>query len=394
MKAYVLDGKWAPKEGYELNPRELADHRAARGDFVWRDVSAGIVDWETPKPKDDEVLIKVGACGVCGSDMHAAEMDADGYTMFSGHLRLPVIMGHEFAGEIVEVGKDIKDYKVGDLIAAEQIRWCGKCAACRIGMFNNCHMLEELGLSDHGAFSEYAVVPEKYCCNINNIAELLGDPLAAMEAGALSEPTGVAYNGMMINGGGVQPGSHVAVFGTGPIGLSAIALARASGAAKIFAFDTVEEKLGLAKAVGADYTYSPIELVKQGSSPSQVVMDLTSGTGCKVVVEAAGNSNRTYPEIVKLMSIGANVVQLGMSGGLSTIDLTPFQIKGCSMTGSLGTAGNAIIPSVLRMMAQGSIDMRKIITGRYNLLDTAAAIEDAKSGKHGKILVSQMYDKR
>lgn len=394
MKAYVLDGKWAPKEGYELNPREKADRRAARGDFVWKDVKAGVVDWETPRPKDNQVLIKVGACGVCGSDMHAAETDADGYTMFAGHLRLPVIMGHEFSGEIVEVGKDVKKYKVGDLIAVEQIRWCGKCDACRIGMFNNCFELEEIGLSDHGAFSEYAVVPEKYCCNINNIAELLGDSLAALEAGALSEPTGVAYNGMMINGRGVQSGSHVAVFGTGPIGLSAIALARASGAARIFAFDTVEEKLGLAKLVGADYTYNPIELARQDSSPTEVVMDATSGVGCKVVVEAAGNATRTYPEIVKLMSIGANVVQLGMSGGLSTIDMTPFQIKSCSITGSLGTAGNGIIPSVLRMMAQGSIDMRRIITGRYNLMDTAMAIDDAKSGKHGKILVSQLYEKR
>ncbi|WP_066646066.1 scyllo-inosose 3-dehydrogenase [Christensenella timonensis] len=391
MKCYVLEGEWSPKEGYCLNEREKRDHRAARGNLVWKNLRAGIVTREDPQIRDDEVLIRVGACGVCGSDMHAAEMDDEGYTKFSGHLRLPVIMGHEFAGEVVEVGKDVKDYRVGDLIAAEQIRWCGKCPSCRIGKFNNCYELEEIGLSADGAFSEYAVVPEKYCCNINGIAELLGNKQAAMEAGALSEPTGVAYNGMMINGKGVTPGSHVAVFGSGPIGLAAIALARAAGAAKVFAFDTVNEKLELAKKVGADFTYNPVELAKQGSSAADAVMEDTAGIGCKMIVEAAGNPDRTYPDIVQLMSIGANVVQLGMRGGLSQIDLTPFLIKGCAFTGSLGTAGNAIIPSVLRMMEQGNIDMRKIITGRYHLDLTAEAIEDAKSGVHGKILVSQNY---
>ncbi|MGI6152868.1 MAG: scyllo-inosose 3-dehydrogenase [Christensenellaceae bacterium] len=394
MKAYVLEGKWAPKPGYVLNPREERDHRAARGNMVWKDVTASIKEWPTPEIGPTDVLIKVGACGVCGSDMSAAKMDDEGYSHFSGHLRLPVILGHEFSGEIVEVGKEVTKVKVGDLIAVEQIRWCGECSACRKGKFNSCENLEEIGLSDHGAFCEYAKVPEKYCCNINEIADLLGDKLAALEAGALSEPTGVSYNGIMINGGGVQPGANVTVFGTGPIGLAAIALCRAAGAAKIFAFDTVTEKLELAKKVGADFVYNSIDVAKQGSSPTEIVMEKTHGLGCSKVVEAAGAFNKTYPDIVNIMSIGANVVQLGMSPGLATIDLTPFQIKGCSLSGSLGTAGSDIIPSVLRMMAQGSIDMRKIITGRYSLDDTAQAIKDASAGGHGKVLVSQHYDKK
>jgi len=391
MKAYVLEGKWAPKDGYVLNPREERDHRAARGNFVWKDLSASVKEWPTPQVGPKDVLIKVGACGVCGSDMSAVKMDDEGYTKFSGHLRLPVILGHEFSGEIVEVGKEVTTVKVGDLIAAEQIRWCGECPACRKGKFNSCYNLEEIGLSDHGAFSEYAVVPEKYCVLINELADLLGDKMAALEAGALTEPTGVAYNGIMINGGGVQPGANVAVFGTGPIGLASIALCRAAGAAKIFAFDTVTEKLELAKKVGADFIYNSIEIKEQGLTPTEIVMEGTGGIGCSKVVEAAGAPNHTYPDIVNIMSLGANVVQLGMSTGLSQIDMTPFQIKGCSFTGSLGTAGSDIIPSVVRMMSQGSIDMRQIVTGRYNLDDTASAIKDASNGKQGKVLVSQHY---
>lgn len=391
MKCYVVDADFAPKEGYKLSAREKADKRAQRSSFVFKNLRAGIVERPTPKVGPKDVLIRVGACGVCGTDMHAAEMGDDNYTVYSGHLRLPVIMGHEFSGEIVEVGNAVRDYKVGDLVAVEQIRWCGECPACRRGKFNSCQFLEEVGLSSDGGFAEYALVPEKYCCNINEIATLLGDKMAALEAGALAEPTCVSYAGMMINAGGLQPGSHVAVFGCGPIGLASIALAKAAGAAKIFAFDTVPEKLELAKKIGADFAYNSLDLYKQGSSPAEMVLDETGGIGCAQVVECAGVASRTYPDIVNLMAIGAKVVQLGIGNGLSNIDLTPFQIKGCSMIGSLGHAGNDIFPSVLRMMAKGRIDMRPIVTARYSLDDIADGIKAAKSGKHGKVLISQHY---
>jgi len=391
LKCFELNGKWSPKSTYLPSNMEKADQRARRSNYVWKDLTYGIVKRKDLKIEKNEVLIKVGSCGVCGSDIHAIQMDSEGYTKFPGHLRLPVIMGHEFSGEIVETGKDIKNFKTGDLIAVEQIHWCGECPACRIGMFNNCHYMEELGLSKDGAFSEYAVVPEKYCCNINDIAELLGDKLAALEAGALSEPFGVAYNGMIVCGGGVKPGTHVAVFGAGPIGLSVISLARAAGAAQIFAFDVATERLAFARIAGANHTYNPIELNKQNSSPSEVVLDNTKGIGCHMVVEAAGNPKKTYSEIVKMMSINAMVVQIGMSGDMPALDLTPFQLKLSRLCGTNGTAGNNIIPSVINLMAQGQVDMRKIISGRYNLDNTEDAIKDAGNGKPGKILISQHY---
>ncbi|MGI6152866.1 MAG: scyllo-inosose 3-dehydrogenase [Christensenellaceae bacterium] len=391
MKCYLVEADFSPKEGYVLNEREKRDHRAQRSSMVFNNLRAGLSECEKPKPGPKDVLIKVGACGVCGTDMHAGFAGEDGYTEYTGHLRLPVIMGHEFSGEIVEVGSEVTEYKVGDLIAVEQIRWCGECFACRKNKFNSCINIEEVGLSMNGGFAEYAVVPQKYCVSLNEVAERLGDKMAALEAGALAEPTCVSYAGMMINGGGVQPGAHVAVFGSGPIGLAAVALARAAGAAKIFVFDTVDEKLELAKKVGADYVFNSITLAKEGSSPAERVLDITKGIGCGMVVECAGVPSKTYPDIVQLMSIGATVVQLGMGGALATIDLTPFQIKGCRIVGSLGHAGSDIYPSVIRMMAQGSIDMRKIVTGRFNLSDVEEGIEAAKSGKHGKVLISQHY---
>lgn len=391
MKAYVLDATWEPKPGYMPNTREVRDKRGIRSDLVYKNLRAELADVPTPVVGDNDVMIKVGACGVCGSDMHAGSMADDGYTKYAGQMRLPVIMGHEFSGEIVETGKNVTGFKIGDLIAVEQIRPCGCCDACKMGFFNNCRYVEEVGLTVDGAFCEYTLVPEKYCCNINNIAEQLGDKVAAFEAGALSEPTGVAYNGLFVCGKGVTPGTHIAVFGAGPIGLAAISLARGAGAAQIFAVDINEGRLKLALLCGASHTINPLELKKQGITVADSILEDTRGIGCKTVAEAAGAPDSTYREIVKLMSINANVVALGRSPKLATIDLEAFIVKGCSLSGSLGTAGNDIIPSVLRMMSSGGIDMRKIVTGRFSLLNIQEGIKDARSGQHGKVVISQFY---
>jgi threonine dehydrogenase-like Zn-dependent dehydrogenase len=391
MKAYCVQADWAPKPGYQLNEREKTTMRAARGNFVWKNIRADIIDLPMPQIKEDEVLIKVGACGVCGSDIHLIETGEDGYTVYPGHTKFPLILGHEFAGEVVETGSAVKSVEIGDLIAVEQIQWCGRCQACRIGMFNQCHNLEEIGLSANGGFTEYAVVNEKFCCNINSIAELLGSKLAALEAGALIEPTSVAYSGMVVNSGGLKPGSNVVVFGTGAIGLASVSLAKAFGAAKIIVFGTNDARNKLAVIAGADHVINPNELAKNGSTPSQVVMELTKGIGAAMIVEAAGNGAKTYPEITKCIAIRGKIVQLGMEALNTPIDLTALQVKNAAIYGSLGHAGSDIYPSVLRMMASGRIDMRKIVTARFPLKDTHEAILASKSRKHGKVLVGQYY---
>lgn len=393
MKCYYAEADWEPKAGYVLSERELADRRAMRSDLVWKNIRADLKDVPTPEIKSDEVLIKVGACGICGSDLHAVESDEEGYSAYASHLKFPVILGHEFSGEIVAVGKDVKGYKPGDLIAVEQIRWCGKCRACRAGMFNQCENLEEIGLSADGGFAEYAVVPEKYCCKINSIAEVLGDRMAALEAGALAEPACVAYNGIVINAGGLKPGSNVAIFGAGPIGLVSVALAKAFGAGQIFVFNTNPARDRLPKELGADYVFHPNELIKQGTSPGKAVLELTDGIGAGMIVEATGNFSAVYPEIVQCMANGARVVQLGIGKTPAVFDVEPLLRKNAHIVGSLGQAGSDIFPSVLRLMASGRIDIRKIVTGRYSLNHVAEAMKAAgdRSLGHGKILVSQHY---
>lgn len=391
MRAFVLRGEWNPLPGTKLGARELNDHRAYVSGSVWNNLSCGIEDVPTPVPKDDEVLIKIGACGVCGSDIHSIEAKDDGYMVFNCHTRLPVILGHEFAGEIVEVGKALKEqYRVGDIIAVEQIHYCGKCRNCRIGLVNNCENREDIGLSADGAFCEYAVVPEKYIIRINDIAERLGDKQAAFEVGALAEPMSVAYHSVMINAGGIKPGANVAVIGAGPIGLSAAALCRASGAAKVFLFDTNHERLKMAGKMGVDVCFNPMEF-DSTAQIGEAIMELTDGIGCHINVEAAGNPGATYPMVADIMAAHAKLVQIGLPGKVPPIDMTPFIYHGTSVYCCSGSAGYDIFPSVLRMFASGKLDVRDMISARYPLEETREAIRDAAGGSPGKVMVSPNY---
>jgi len=393
VKAFYVDADWAPKPEYTLSEREEREKRGLRADFVYKNIRVGLRDVPVPTIKDDEVLIQIGACGVCGTDISSLKSQPDGYSVYAGHLKLPVVLGHEFSGEVVEVGKNVTSVRKGDLVAVEQMRWCGACRVCRGGLFNQCLNTDEAGLACDGGFAEFLAVEEKYCCVINDIAETLGSKMAALEAGALAEPTCVAYAGMQVNAGGLKPGAHVAVFGVGPIGLASIALARAFGAAKIFAFNTNPARNQLALAMGADYVYNPDELLKQGSSAGQVVMEQTGGIGAGMIVEATGNFSKVFPEIMKCLGMGAKVVQLGIGSSPIVFDGNPLLRKGASIIGSLGHAGSDIYPSVLRLMAAGRIDMSKMVTARYHLDQTQKAIEAFanRSLGHGKVLVSQHY---
>lgn len=393
MKAFYAEADWAPQPGYSLSEREQNEQRAMRADFAYKNVRAGIRDLPIPQIGETDVLIRVGACGVCGSDLSAMRSKPDGYSAFASHMKFPVVLGHEFSGEVVEVGKKVKSVRIGDIISVEQIRWCGVCRVCRTGMFNQCENVEETGLSCDGAFAEFAAVPEKYCCVVNDMAEKLGDKMAALEAGALAEPTCVAYAGIQINAGGIKPGANVAVFGVGPIGLASIGLAKAFGAARIFAFNTNPARDQLALDMGADVVLNPNELLKQGTSAGQVVMDQTHGIGAGMIIEATGKFSSVFPEIIQCLANGAKVVQLGIGADPITFDGGPLLRKNAVIVGSLGQAGSDIFPSVLRLMSSGRIDMRKMITGRFPLAETAQAIAD--SGKrelgHGKVMVSPNY---
>ena len=382
MKGLVLDAKFEPRPDYKLSDFEKQTGKIVTGNAVWRYPKLEVREMKQPTVKATEVLIKVKACGVCGSDMHFYETDQDKYILYPGLTKFPAALGHEFSGQVVEIGKDVTDLKVGDRVTAEEMVWCGHCIPCRNGYPNQCLNLEEIGFTIDGAVAEYIAVDAKLCWKLNAIAARYGDEDKAYEAGALVEPTSVAYNGIFERAGGFRPGGYVVVFGCGPIGLGSIALCKAAGAAKVIAFDVSANRLELAKLVGADYAFDP-----RDGAAHEKILDLTEGEGADFNVEAAGAPTLTIPEMEQALAINAKIVQIGRAASRVPLYLDNFQVRHTQLFGAQGHSGNATFPNVIRLMASGLIDQTRIVTARYKLDNAVDAIAKSTDRSDGKILV-------
>ncbi len=382
MRGLVLDAQWDPKPDYALSEWEKTTGKAITGSNIWRHPKLSVEDWADPAPGAQDVVIEVRACGVCGSDMHFYETDEDGYILYPGLTRFPTILGHEFSGKVVEVGADVETLKVGDMVTAEEMIWCGRCVACRNGFPNHCMKLEEIGFTVPGAFANYITMDEKYCWPIDALAERYGSEEKAYEVGALTEPSCVAYNAMFERAGGFRPGHYVSVFGAGPIGLAAIGLARAAGAGTIAAFEISGPRRELAKQVGADFVYDPTE-VKAG----EVLMELSKGEGFNFHVEAAGAPHLLIPEMEQALAINSKIVQVGRAAQRVPMYLESFQVRRAQAYGAQGHSGHENFPNVIRMVAAGRLDLAPIITARYGLESVVDAIAQSTTRTDGKIMV-------
>ncbi|NLX36118.1 MAG: alcohol dehydrogenase catalytic domain-containing protein [Chloroflexi bacterium] len=382
MKGLVLDAKWDPRPGYQVSEWEKQTGKAITGNGIWRHPTLQVTDWPDPTPGPQDVVLEVMACGVCGSDMHFYETDKDGYILYPGLTKFPTILGHEFSGRVIATGPQVSSLKMGDMVTVEEMIWCGRCVNCRNGFPNQCTNLEEIGFTIPGAFANYIAVDEKFCWKIDAIAERLGNVEEAFELGAMTEPTTVAYNGMIERAGGFRPGQYVAVFGAGAIGLAATGIARAAGAGKVVVFEMTAERRELAKLVGADAVYSPADV-----TPSEVLMELSDGAGFDFFVEAAGAPVHTIPEMEKAMAINGRIVQIGRAAQRVPMYLETFQVRHGQVFGAQGHSGNATFPNVIRLVASGRLDLRPIITGRYALDQTVDAIAASTKRTDGKLLV-------
>lgn len=386
MKAMICEAEWAPRPGYVLSEREKRERRASNGNQVWKNPKLSVKEIPTPKimtPKD--VIIKVKVCAVCGSDVHMMETDEDGYIKLAYNTKFPCALGHEFSGEVLEIGSEVKRVKVGDMVSIEEINWCANCAACSEGYPNQCQNIEDFGFTINGAFAEYLVSNERYIWKLNSVMEAYQDKNKVFEAGALVEPTSVSYEGLFTRGGGIRPGGHVAVFGTGPIGLAAVALAKTSGAAKIIAFEISDVRRKLAREMGADYVYDPQELKKLKTTMAQAIMDATDGAGAHLLVEATGASTIVMPEVEKALEHGAKVIILGITPNPAPVSLVNYQVRGAKIVGSSGHCGD--FQRVINLMASKRIDMTRIITNRFSLDNAVEAIKQTAKAVDGKVLV-------
>ncbi len=327
---------------------------------------------EVPKPQcgPADVLIRVKAAGVCGTDLHIWEWDR----WASNRLKPPVVIGHEFAGEIVELGNEARRagiLNVGELVTAEGHIVCGHCLQCRTGYGHLCKRTQIIGVDRDGAFAEYIAMPA------TNIVRLHGIPV---EIGAIMDPVGNAVHTVLE---GVElAGSTVFVLGCGPIGCFAVGVARAAGASAVIASDYNDIRLDLARQMGATLTLNPSrDDVVQG------VLDATHGNGVDLVCELSGHP-AGHAQAFKAARLGGRVNLLGTPSKSTEVDFAHEIIfKGLTLYGVTGRKMYSTWNTMGRMIRGGQLDPRPVITHRFPLDQIAEAIALIKDGTAGKVIL-------
>ncbi|HHU63127.1 MAG TPA: galactitol-1-phosphate 5-dehydrogenase [Clostridiales bacterium] len=309
------------------------------------------VEVDIPKiEQPDDVIVKVKSCGVCGSDIARV--------MEKGAYRYPITIGHEFAGEVAEVGSDEYGIEVGDRVAVMPLIPCGKCKYCAIGEFVLCDEYQYYGSRIDGAMAEYIRV------KAHNILKM---PLGVdYEAGSMVDPTSVGLHAVRKTK--IEPGQSGVVFGLGPIGLITMQWLKALGCDKVFAVDIFDDKLDLADRLGADYC---INGKKQDAV--EAIMELTSGEGVDISIELAG-SIITQDQAIRATKKMGTVVYCGISyDDLVLSNATVNRILRGELT-IKGSWNSSIAPlpineweSSLKFMKNGKVKVNPLISHRFRL---------------------------
>ena len=299
-------------------------------------------DFPDPVAGDDDVLIRVKACGICGSDVH-------GFTGKTGRRIPPLIMGHEAAGIVEGLGKNVSGFEKGDRVCFDSTVYCNKCEACRTGLFNRCDKRQVLGVSvpafkRHGAFAEYVAVPSWIVSNIP-------DELSFVHA-ALLEPASIGTHAA--NRAPISNDDTVVVIGAGTIGLFILQAARLRGAAKVIAVDINEFRLDLAKKLGADKLINPLK-----SDLSEAILQETEGKGANVTLEAVGYA-KTFADAVSITRMGGHVVAVGNLEKKAEFDLQQLVAKEHTFTGSYASSGE--FRDCIELVASGKINVEPLIS--------------------------------
>lgn len=326
-----------------------------------------VVDMPAPACGADDVLIRVAACGICGSDVH-------GYDGASGRRIPPIVMGHEAAGLIEQVGSDVKDYAVGDRVTFDSTVYCGTCEYCGRGEVNLCDNRQVLGVScgdyrRHGAFAELVAVPAR-------ILYRLPEGFAFEEA-AMLEAVSVALHG--VRTAQVKAGSSALVIGAGMIGLLTAQAARAAGCAEVLIADVDADRLALAREVGI-----PETLQLTGQALVDEILRRTEGRGMDVALEAVGRAETVHAAI-ECVRRGGTVSLIGNIQPEVPIPLQRVVTREIRLQGSCASAGE--YPEAIRLVANGAILVKPLITAVAGLEEAAAWFKRLHSREPGLLKV-------
>jgi len=301
-----------------------------------------VTDMPTPEVGDDDVLVRVRACGICGSDIH-------GYDGSTGRRIPPLIMGHEAAGVIARTGSAVAEFRAGDRVTFDSTVSCGTCEFCRRGQVNLCDNRMVLGVScgdyrRHGAFAEYVAVPAR-------ILYRLPDSLP-FERAALIEAVSIAVHA--VGRHAPKSGDTAVVVGAGMIGVLVIQVLRAQGCRNIIAVDIDPGKRALAQRLGAAHAVNPIDV----DVPS-TVRELTGGKGADVAFEVVG---RTETVVAATQSVrkGGAVVLVGNLSPRIELPLQEVVTRELSLFGSCGSSGE--YPACIDLLASGAVDVDPLVS--------------------------------
>jgi len=297
----------------------------------------------------DDVLVRVRACGICGSDVH-------GFDGSTGRRIPPLVMGHEAAGEVAQTGSSVTDLRLGERVTFDSTIYCGRCFYCAAGQVNLCDNRQVLGVSPgayrrHGAFAELVSVPR-------HIVYRLPDTISFQQA-AMIEAVSVAVHAVGLLP--VEPGETAVVVGSGMIGLLAIQAARLAGCARVVAIDVDEGRLQLARQLGATEAWN-----SRSGDPAAAVRESTGGRGAGVVVECLG-AGETVRTAIACARKGGMVALVGNLAPAVEIPLQEVVTRQIRLQGSCASSGE--YPAVIELMAKGAIRVDPLISAVAPLAD-------------------------
>ncbi len=321
----------------------------------------GFEERDIPKVKDNEVLVKLEYVGICGSDLHYYETGAIGDYV----VKPPFVLGHEPGGTVVEVGKDVKNLKVGDRVALEPGKTCGHCEFCKTGNYNLCPDVVFFATPPvDGVFQAYVAHEAGLCFK-------LPDNVSTME-GALIEPLAVGFHAAMQ--GGARAGQTAVVMGAGCIGLVTMMALKAMGVSKVYVIDIMEKRLQKALELGADGIINGAQ-----ADVVEEVRKLTDGKGCDLAVETAGTQVTTV-QAIHMTKKGATIVLVGYSkSGEMTLPMSLALDK--ELTFKTVFRYRHIYPMAIEAVAAGKVDLKGIVTDIFELDEAQKAMDYSVNNK-------------
>jgi threonine 3-dehydrogenase len=318
------------------------------------------------EPKGTDVLIEVAASSICGTDVHIFDWN----DWARAHIHPPLVFGHEMSGRIVATGPDVRDLKPGAFVAAETHVVDHTCRQCQRGLYHLCENVRVLGIDFDGSFARYVLLPAENCWR--------NAPNLSPEVAALQEPFGNAVHAATA---GPLKDNAVAIFGLGPIGLCAVGIARAEGAAAVYGIEPNPYRRELAERMGATAVFAP------SGSTVEDVRKANGGVGVDVVLEMSGHP-AAVEQGLQVLHRGGWISLLGLGDRPVSLDLNDLVVtKGITIYGIFGRRIWDTWERTSDYLSTGKVDVSPLITHRFPLDDFQEAMALTKSGRSGKVVL-------